>query len=247
MAEMAASRSKARAPARGESRPSARAPARYTLPDLPYPHDALDDFLSSEILHLHHEGHHAGYVKALNAALASLAEARESGALQHVKALTREVAFHGSGHALHSLYWESMTPGGDGQPQGALKDAIVASFGSVARCLKQFGEATRKGEASAWGVLAWEPLGERLLVLAYEDHQNMGFQGAVPLLVCDVWEHAYYLRYRNKREDYVDGFLKVINWRNAARLLERARGSPSGAPPDAAGRPAEPHRPRKRA
>jgi len=197
-------------------------PKKYTLPDLPYGYDEIE-FLSEEILHLHHDKHHAGYVKSLNTALEDLAQARTDGELEHIKALTREVAFHGSGHALHSLYWCSMAPGGGRKPAGALRAAIDSSFGSLPAFLKQFGEASRKGEASAWGVLAYEPMGDRLLVMAYEDHQNMSFQGAVPLLVCDVWEHAYYPRYKNERGDYVDAFIKAIDWEHAAERLERAR------------------------
>ena len=103
------------------------------------------------------------------------------------------------------------------------QQAIVASFGSVDACRRQLAAAAKQAEASAWGVLAWEPLGNRLITLAVEDHQNMGFQGSVPLLVVDVWEHAYYLRYKNDRGTYVDRFFEVVNWKYAADRLEAAR------------------------
>lgn len=198
-------------------------PVSYELPPLPYPKNALDGFLSAEILEIHHDKHHAGYVKGLNAALQGLQEARSKGDFQHVKALERDLAFNGSGHVLHTLYWHSMSPNGGGAPKGELAQAIQASFGSVDAFRKHFAAATKAAEASSWGVLAWEPLGNRLLVLAVEDHQNMTMQGAVPLLVCDVWEHAYYLRYKNDRASYVDRFFDVINWDFAAKRLAAAR------------------------
>lgn len=198
----------------------------YTLAPLPYEKNALDGFLSAEILELHHDKHHAGYVTGLNKAIADLAEARSKGSFDNVKSLERAIAFHGSGHILHTLYWNSMSPKGGGDPQDAgLKQALEASFGSVDAFRKQFAAAAKGGEASAWAVLAYEPLGDRLLVVVPESHQQMAVQGAVPLLVCDVWEHAYYLKYQNKRADYVDKFMDVIHWDYAAARLHAARPS----------------------
>jgi len=195
----------------------------YSLAPLPYANNALDGYLSAEILELHHDKHHAGYVAGLNKALADLAQARTDGNFAAIKPLSRAVAFHGSGHVLHTIYWNSMSPNGGGNPSGALETAITTSFGSVDAFRKQFAEATKNAEASGWGVLAYEPLGDRLLVLAAEVHQQMAVQGAVPLLVCDVWEHAYYLRYQNRRPEYVDKFFDVINWSYAAERLAKAR------------------------
>jgi len=197
------------------------APGEYTLPPLPYPKNALDGYLSAEILEIHHDIHHAGYVRGLNKAIADLAAAREKGDFSNVKALERSLAFNGSGHVLHSLYWNSMSPKGGGEPKGALKKAIESSFGSVDAFRKHFAAATKAAEASAWGVLAYEPLGKRLVVIAAEDHQNMSVQGAVPLLCCDVWEHAYYLRYKSNRASYVDGFFDVINWDYASERFAK--------------------------
>jgi Fe-Mn family superoxide dismutase len=202
-------------------------PRAYELPPLPYSKDALDGFLSAEILELHHDKHHAGYVKGLNGALAALEEARQKGDWSSVKALSRAVAFHGSGHLLHSLYWHSMSPDGGGAPTGAMAAAIDASFGSFDAFRAHFAAATKAAEASGWGILCYEPLGDRLLVTAAESHQQMAFQGAAPLLVCDVWEHAYYLRYQNRRAEYVDGFLEVANWKFAAERLMAVRGAPA--------------------
>ena len=197
----------------------------YTLPELPYATNALDGFLSREILELHHGKHHKAYVDGLNKALADLTEARASGNWGAVKGLERNLAFHGSGHVLHSLYWNSLSPSGGGAPKdGPLKTMIDRDFGSFDAFRKHFGEATKAAEASSWGVLAWEPMGRRLLVMAVEDHQNMQFAGAVPLLVCDVWEHAYYLRYQNRRAEYVDKFFDVANWAFAEQRLAKAAG-----------------------
>jgi Fe-Mn family superoxide dismutase len=199
-------------------------PVEYALPPLPYATNALDGFLSAEILEIHHDKHHAGYVKGLNATLASLADARANGNFGAVKALERDLVFHGSGHVLHTLYWNSMSPKGGGVPAGDLAKMIDAGFGGFDAFRAHFAAATKAAEASGWGVLAYEPLGHRLLVLAAESHQQMGLVGAVPLLACDVWEHAYYLRYQNRRGDYVDGFFDVIDWASAAQRLSAARG-----------------------
>ncbi len=203
-------------------------PVAYTLPPLPYAANALDAFLSAEILTLHHDKHHAGYVKGLNEALEALAAARAAGNLDDVKSLTRAVAFHGSGHVLHTLYWNSMSPQGGGAPAGDLKAMIDASFGSVDAFRAHFAAATKQAEASGWGILAYEPFGNRLLVLAAESHQQMAVEGAVPLLVCDVWEHAYYLKYQNRRAEYVDKFFDVINWSVRGGTVEGGAGVGSG-------------------
>ena len=199
------------------------APKEYSLPPLPYGSKDLDSFLSEEILTLHHDKHHNAYVEGLNKALASLAQAHQDANYGAVKDLSRAIAFHGSGHVLHSLYWNSMSPKGGGEPSGVLKAMLEASFGTVDAFRKHFSAATKAAEASGWGILAYEPMAERLLVLAAESHQQMGLHGSIPLLVCDVWEHAYYLKYQNRRGEYVDGFWNVVNWGFAADRLAAAK------------------------
>jgi Fe-Mn family superoxide dismutase len=218
--------------ARGESRlaPTSGGPVpagktrEYTLPPLPYAKDALDGFLSAEILELHHDKHHAGYVKGLNKACADLDAARQSGQFTAIKELERDLAFHGSGHALHSLYWVSMSPSGGGTPKGNAARLIDSSFGSFDAFRKQFAAAAKAAEASSWALLSYEPLGERLIITAAESHQNMAFQGAMPVLACDTWEHAYYLRYKNDRGAYVDKFFDVINWDGVEDRLKLLHG-----------------------
>lgn len=200
----------------------APAPLEYELPKLPYAYDALAPFLEEKILRIHHDKHHAAYVKGLNATLAALAKAREAGDFAAISGLSRALAFHGSGHLLHALYWNSMRPGAAVEPEGALKAGIERDFGSVKAFLAQFAAAAKAVEGSGWAILVHEPLGKRLLILQVLNHQNLTIWGAAPLLVCDVWEHAYYLQYANDRGAYVDGFCKAIDWPGAAKRYEAA-------------------------
>jgi Fe-Mn family superoxide dismutase len=203
----------------GPTCPGAASGGRYTLPPLPYGYDALEPFLGRQTLTLHHDRHHQGYVNGLNAALDEMDAARRAGDFGAVKHLSRDLAFHGSGHVLHALFWNSMAPGG--RPiAGELGRVVRNDFGSQDAFLGQFSAATKAVEASGWGIVAYEPVGDRILVLQAEKHQNLTVWGVVPLLVCDVWEHAYYLDYQNRRGEYVDGFMKVADWDFAgARLL----------------------------
>ena len=196
-----------------DATPPAAGPRPYTLPDLPYP--SLEPVIDDATLALHHDKHHAGYVKGANAAIAALEAARAASDYGLIKNHERALAFHGSGHALHTLYWTSMWPKGRGEPSAEMAAAVAASFGSKDAMLAQFKAATKAVEASGWGVLAWEPLGQRLVVLQAERHQDLTVWGCVPLLVCDVWEHAYYLKYQNKRADYVHAWAGIIDWESA--------------------------------
>jgi Fe-Mn family superoxide dismutase len=192
---------------------SAPKPQVFSLPPLPY--KSLDPVIDDQTLALHHDKHHAGYVAGANKALEELAKARDAADFALVKHWERDLAFNGSGVALHNLYWVSMWPGGRGKPEGALAGAIDASFGSQAKMLAQFAAATKAVEGSGWGVLCWEPTTSRLVVLQAEKHQNLTIWGVTPILICDVWEHAYYLKYQNKRPDYVDSWVKIIDWESA--------------------------------
>jgi Fe-Mn family superoxide dismutase len=203
---------------------------QYTLPKLPYDYDALEPLYDAATLHLHHEKHHAGYVKGVNAALEKLAAARGAGDFAAVKALSGNLAFHGSGHILHCMFWRSMDPavvkaGLAKEPTGDLAEAMKASFGSIQAGKAQLAAASKDVEGSGWGVLAYEKMSDKLLILQAEKHQNLTFWGAVPLLVCDVWEHAYYLKYQNRRPDWVDAFMKLANWDFSNQMLALARGT----------------------
>lgn len=192
----------------------------YALPPLPYAYDALEPHIDAQTMEIHHSKHHAGYVRGLNRALAELAAAREAQDAGLVKHWSREVSFHGSGHVNHTLFWHSMKPaseGGGGSPTGALAEAMRASFGSVEQGLWQFKAASRSVEASGWGWLVHDPVSGGLLVIQGEKQQDLMMTGVVPLLGLDVWEHAYYLRYQNRRAEYVDAFMNVIDWEAVAR------------------------------
>jgi len=189
----------------------------YKLPHLPYGYDALAPAIEEKILRVHHDKHHAGYVRGLNQTLAALEKARQAGDMSGIRTLSRNLAFHGSGHVLHTLYWNSMRPGAATQPAGALRKAVERDFGSVDKFTAQFAAAAKAVEGSGWAILVHEPMGSRLLVLQVQNHQNLTIWGAVPLMVCDVWEHAYYLQYANNRGAYVDAFCKIIDWPAVAK------------------------------
>jgi Fe-Mn family superoxide dismutase len=198
---------------------------KYVLPPLPYAYEALEPFLGRQALTLHHDKHHLAYLNGLNDALAKLEAARKAGDLSAVKALSRDLAFNGSGALLHTLYWNSMAPGGR-PPKGELAAAIERDFGSSDAFLKHFAEAAKAVEGSGWAILVYEPVADKLLVLQAEKHQNLTVWGVVPLLACDVWEHAYYLDYQNRRPDYVTGFMGVADWESAGQRYLAARQNP---------------------
>lgn len=199
----------------------------HELPPLPYDYDALEPYIDEQTMRLHHDIHHNGYVTGLNNAEAKLAAAREAGDFGLVKHWEREAAFHGSGHFLHALFWPNMAPEGNGggdQPSGDLAAQIEKDFGSFDAFKAQFAAASIAVEGSGWGILAWQPAGKQLVILTAEKHQNLTQWGVTPLLVLDVWEHAYYLRYQNRRGEYVNNFFNIINWSDVAERYANARG-----------------------
>ncbi|MCX6771114.1 MAG: superoxide dismutase [Candidatus Micrarchaeota archaeon] len=197
----------------------------YTLPDLPYAYNALEPYIDEATMKLHHGKHHAAYVAGLNAALKKLEEARAKGDFASVQALSKLAAFHGSGHIMHSIFWEIMCPAAKSKApsSGALFDALVRDFGSLDAFKKQFSEAAKTVEGSGWAVLAYEPSGKRLLVLQAENHQKLTVQGSVPLLVLDVWEHAYYLLYKSDRAKYIENWWNILNWAEIEKRLIAAQ------------------------
>ncbi|MEC9374039.1 MAG: Fe-Mn family superoxide dismutase [Planctomycetota bacterium] len=198
----------------------------YVLPALPYPADALEPHIDAMTMTIHHDKHHAGYVRGLNNALAKLKEIREgSGDASLIKHWSRELAFHGSGHINHALFWQVMAPpgnGGGGRPSGDLARRIDRDFGSYDRFVEHFKAASCAVEGSGWGWLVYEPTADKLLVMQGEKQQNLTIWGVTPILGIDVWEHAYYLRYQNRRGEYVDAFMNVVNWPRVAQFLQRA-------------------------
>ena len=185
---------------------------KHTLPELNYKYGDLEPHIDALTVELHHSKHHQSYVDGLNKAEAALVQCRETGDFSNIKHLKREIAFHGSGHILHSLYWANMCAAKNsvGKPSGPLLFAIEEKYGSFETFTKEFKAATAAVEGSGWGLLVVR--GKELEILTIEKHQNLALMMATPILTCDVWEHAYYLKYQNKRPAYIDGWFNLINW-----------------------------------
>jgi Fe-Mn family superoxide dismutase len=195
----------------------------YELPELEYDYSALEPHYEARTLELHHDKHHAAYVKGVNAALEKLGAARASGDLGTIVGLEKTLAFNLSGHVLHSLFWLNLSPDGGGRPEGELGSAITEFFGSVDAFRNQLAEAAITVQGSGWGALSWEPVGQRLYIEQIYDHQGNTGQSGVPLLVIDAWEHAYYLQYQNRRADYGAALWNLVKWDDVGKRFDRAR------------------------
>jgi len=195
----------------------------YMLPDLPYDYAALEPYISGSIMELHHGKHHAAYVKGANSALDRIADARHDGKYDQIAALEKAMAFNLSGHVLHSIFWENMTPKGGGRPNGELAMAIDQDLGGFDFLRQQMNAVAASIMGSGWSALVWEPLGKRLLVTQIYDHQSNVTQAGTPLLVIDAWEHAFYLQYQNRKMEFFDAIWNVWNWDDVADRFERAR------------------------
>lgn len=191
----------------------------HVLPPLPYDYNALEPHIDEQTMRLHHDKHHLAYVNGLNNAETKLQEAREKNDFALVKHWEREAAFHGAGHFLHCIFWENMSPKGGGEPKGALQDAISSKFGSFQNFINHFKAAGTAVEGSGWVLLVKNNMTKSLDILTAEKHQDLTQWVVTPLLVCDVWEHAYYLKYQNNRAAYVEAFTKVINWEDVAKRM----------------------------
>jgi len=200
----------------------------YTLPDLPYDYAALEPHISGRIMQLHHDKHHAAYVTGANTALAKLAEARASGNLDAVNLHEKNLAFNLGGHVNHSVFWANLSPDGGDKPIGELAAAIDEFFGSFEAFQKHFTAAAAGVQGSGWSILAWDSIGARLVVVQLYDQQSNIAMGLVPVVMLDVWEHAYYLDYLNVRADYIKAWWNIINWADASARFTRARTQTAG-------------------
>lgn len=183
----------------------------HELPKLPYAYDALEPYIDARTMEIHHTKHHQAYINGLRTADEALAKARESGDFSLIEYWSKKAAFNEGGHYLHSMFWESMAPKG-GKPEGELLTALDKCFGSEDKFRKQFQAAAVSVEGSGWALLHYRPSDKRLLILQAENQHKLTPWGTTPILGIDVWEHAYYLKYQNRRADYVSAWWNVVNW-----------------------------------
>jgi Fe-Mn family superoxide dismutase len=196
--------------------------AEYTLPALAYDYAALEPHISATIMELHHSKHHAAYVAGANAALAGLAAARESGDFTYVNKLEKDLAFNLGGHTNHSIFWTNLSPDGGDKPTGDLASAVDDNFGSFDKFQAHFTAAALGVQGSGWAGLFYDSIGGNVIIQQFFDQQSQFAAGTVPLLLLDVWEHAYYLDYKNVRADYVKAFWNIVDWANVQSRLAGA-------------------------
>lgn len=195
----------------------------YTLPDLPYNYSALEPYISGKIMELHHDKHHQAYVNGANQALEQIHDAAESGNVAQSNLLEKNLAFNLAGHKNHTIFWNNMAPAIDQEPTGELKAAIEEQFASFEGFKTYFGSMCAGIQGSGWAVLAWDSLGERLITLQMYDHQGNLPVTIFPLVMLDLWEHAYYLDYLNNRANYVESWWHIVNWEDASKRFNEVR------------------------
>lgn len=197
---------------------------KYELPELDYAYDALEPHISGEIMELHHTKHHQNYVNGANAALDKLQAARENGEIAGVvTALSKDLAFNLGGHTNHSLFWKNLSPNGGGEPTGELAEAINRDFGSFEKFQEHFNGAALGLQGSGWAVLGYDHVADRLVIEQMTDQQGNLSINLTPLLLLDMWEHAFYLQYKNVKADYVKAVWNVFNWDEVAARFEAAK------------------------
>jgi Fe-Mn family superoxide dismutase len=195
-------------------------PGAHTLPPLPYPYNALEPAINAKTMEIHHDKLHKGIVEALNKAELALVEVRKQGNYEFIKYWENEIAFLGSGHILHSVFWTNMAHASGGESPGEyLTRQINQAFGSFSAFKAQFLAATKSVEGSGWGILGYNPAFMRMEILQCEKFQNLTQWGIIPILVCDVWEHAYFLQYYEAMDQYVDAWWGLINWEDVKKRL----------------------------
>lgn len=200
---------------------------KYVLPELGYDYSALEGSISARIMELHHSKHHQAYVTGANTAIEQLAEARDKNDFANINKLQKDLAFHLSGHVNHSIFWKNLSPE-SGSPEGELSSAIDEFFGSFSAFQAHFNAAAMGIQGSGWAFLAWDSLGQRLIVEQLYDQQGNVATATIPLLMLDMWEHAFYLDYVNVKGDYVKAFWNIVNWEDVAHRFEQARTKTQG-------------------
>ncbi|CAB4623516.1 unannotated protein [freshwater metagenome] len=202
--------------------------ANYSLPDLEYDYAALEPHISGRIMQLHHDKHHAAYVSGANSALDLMAEAREKNDLTWINKLQKDLAFNLGGHVNHSIFWKNLSPDGGDKPTGELAAAIDEFFGSFDAFRSHFTATAMGIQGSGWSILAWDTLGQRLIIEQLYDQQGNLVAASIPLLMLDMWEHAFYLDYQNVKADYVTAFWKIVAWGDVQARFKAARDQTNG-------------------
>lgn len=203
-------------------------PQQYQLPPLPYDLAALEPAISAEIMTLHYTKHHQAYVNNLNKALEDYAAAQSKNDLNAMTALLAAIKFNGGGHINHSIFWTNLSPknkDGGVPPQGALAEAINQEFGSLQQLIDQLSAKAVALQGSGWAWLGYNKALKRLELATCDNQDPLCTKGLIPLLGIDVWEHSYYLQYKNVRADYVKAIWSIVNWKNVAERFEKAKGN----------------------
>ncbi|MGN7471824.1 superoxide dismutase [Brevibacillus sp. SAFN-007a] len=200
----------------------------HQLPALPYAHDALEPHIDAQTMEIHHGRHHATYVNNLNAALEAYPDLQQKSVEELIsnldalpESIRTAVRNNGGGHANHTLFWEILSPNGGGAPTGELADAINAAFGSFDNFKAEFAKAATTRFGSGWAWLTAE--GGKVAISSTPNQDSPIMEGKTPILGLDVWEHAYYLRYQNKRPDYINAFWNVVNWEEVSKRFAAAK------------------------
>ena len=197
--------------------------AQYTLPELDYDYAALEPHISGKIMELHHSKHHNTYVQGANTALENLQKAREEDDFSKVNQFSKDLAFNVGGHTNHTVFWKNLSPNGGGEPEGELLEAIKDAFGSFDKFKAQFTAVATGIQGSGWAVLAYDQIAGKLTTYQLYDQQSNVPVGTVPVLMLDMWEHAFYLDYLNVKADYVKAMWNIFNWEDVASRLEAAK------------------------
>jgi len=193
----------------------------FVLQPLPYSESFLEPYVDAETMHLHHTFHHGGAVKGANGDLKMIKKAMDEANLETVDFWTKKLAYHFSSHVLHSIFWTNLV-NKQTSPTGNLRSRIEKNFGSYDKLKSYIISTSKNVDGNGWGILGYQPYSDSLVVLQCENHEKLTQWGVIPLLVIDVWEHAYYLKYKNKRTDFVDAVFNLLNWDNAAQRLDVA-------------------------
>jgi superoxide dismutase, Fe-Mn family len=202
--------------------------AHYVLPDLDYDYSALEPHIAGEINELHYSKHHATYVKGANDTLEKLDAARDTGDFGSIVGLETTLAFNLAGHTNHVVWWKVLSPNGGDKPTGELAAAIDEGFGSFEKFMAQYDAVATTIQGNGWAALSWDPIGEKLITQQLRDHHNNTILATVPILLTDMWEHAFYLQYKNVKPDYAKALWNVYDWAEIGKRFDAAKAGRNG-------------------